>query len=91
MSTLITLHPSIIPSWFFHNQLRGDYYRDPELASFSWRDGERVARPLQHMQMLGGSPCRGNVLAVVDVVIMKNMTNIRQKQSGWLNMFKDIV
>ena len=33
--------------------LRGDYYRDPELASFSWRDGERVARPLQHMQMLG--------------------------------------
>ena len=35
--------------------LWGDYYRDPELASFSWREGERVARPLQHMQMLACS------------------------------------
>jgi len=54
-----TASPYIIfPAGAWNNPLRGDYYRDPELASFSWRDGERVARPLQHMQMLGGS-CHG--------------------------------
>lgn len=40
-----------VTGWHRHVGTVGDYYRDPELASFSWRDGERVARPLQHMQM----------------------------------------
>mmetsp|Transcript_94422 Transcript_94422/g.224919 ORF Transcript_94422/g.224919 Transcript_94422/m.224919 type:complete len:1533 (+) Transcript_94422:40-4638(+) len=40
-----------VTGWHRHVGTVGDYYRDPELASFSWREGERSARPLQHMQM----------------------------------------
>eukprot|EP00439_Symbiodinium_sp_Y106_P046317 s315_g5.t3 len=43
-----------VTGWHRHVQVFGgesDYYRDPELASFSWRENERSARPLQHMQM----------------------------------------
>ena len=42
-----------VTGWHRHVGTVGDYYRDPELASFSWVDGERSARPLQHMQPLG--------------------------------------
>ncbi|CAK9083607.1 5-methyl-1-naphthoate 3-hydroxylase (Azinomycin biosynthesis protein B1) [Durusdinium trenchii] len=40
-----------VTGWHRHVGTVGDYYRDPELASFSWVEGERSARPLQHMQM----------------------------------------
>jgi len=40
-----------VTGWHRHVGTVGDYYRDPELASFSWRENERSARPLQHMQM----------------------------------------
>ncbi len=51
-----TLKNDEIVEVIFHCRLNwGDYYRDPELASFSWREGERSARPLQHMQTLGDS------------------------------------
>ncbi|CAE7467709.1 cyp140 [Symbiodinium natans] len=40
-----------VTGWHRHVGTVGDYYRDPELASFSWREGEKSARPLQHIQM----------------------------------------
>lgn len=38
-------------AWHRHVGTVGDYYSDPELASFSWKEGESSARPLQHMIM----------------------------------------
>jgi len=40
-----------VTGWHRHVGTVGDYYKDPELASFSWKEGESFARPLQHMQM----------------------------------------
>lgn len=41
-----------VTGWHRHVGTVGDFYADPELASFSWRHGESFARPLQHMQMM---------------------------------------
>lgn len=40
-----------VTGWHRHVGTVGDYYADPELASFSWRDGEAHSRPKQHMLM----------------------------------------
>lgn len=40
-----------VTGWHRHVGTVGDYYVDPDLASFSWKEGEAFARPRQHMQM----------------------------------------
>mmetsp|Transcript_75465 Transcript_75465/g.157381 ORF Transcript_75465/g.157381 Transcript_75465/m.157381 type:complete len:696 (-) Transcript_75465:164-2251(-) len=41
----------IVTGWHKHVGFVGDYYKDPELATMSWREGERWGRPKQHMIM----------------------------------------
>jgi len=41
----------IVTGWHRHVGYVGDYYNDPELAAMSWKEGERWARPRQHMIM----------------------------------------
>lgn len=38
-----------LTGWHRHVGTVGDYYADPDLASFSWKDGEAFARPNQHL------------------------------------------
>ncbi|CAE8588021.1 unnamed protein product [Polarella glacialis] len=40
-----------VTGWHRHVGTVGDYFADPDLASFSWKEGEAYARPLQHMIM----------------------------------------
>lgn len=40
-----------VTGWHRHVGTVGDYYADPDLASFSWKEGEPFARPRQHMMM----------------------------------------
>merc|ERR1711957_129362 len=41
----------MVTGWHRHVGFVGDYYLDPELASMSWKEGERFGRPRQHMIM----------------------------------------
>lgn len=41
----------IVSAWHRHVGFVGDYYLDPEIATMSWKDGERFGRPKQHMIM----------------------------------------
>eukprot|EP00931_Biecheleriopsis_adriatica_P046768 TRINITY_DN26896_c0_g2_i1.p1 TRINITY_DN26896_c0_g2~~TRINITY_DN26896_c0_g2_i1.p1 ORF type:complete len:1082 (-),score=261.34 TRINITY_DN26896_c0_g2_i1:195-3272(-) len=40
-----------VTGWHRHVGTVGDYYRDPELATMGWVEGESSARPYQHMVM----------------------------------------
>lgn len=40
-----------VTGWHRHVGTVGDYLVDPDLASFSWKEGEAHSRPLQHMIM----------------------------------------
>mmetsp|Transcript_80018 Transcript_80018/g.259395 ORF Transcript_80018/g.259395 Transcript_80018/m.259395 type:complete len:724 (-) Transcript_80018:500-2671(-) len=39
----------IVTGWHRHVGFVGDYYADPELATMSWKDGEKFGRPRQHI------------------------------------------
>ncbi|CAE8707284.1 unnamed protein product [Polarella glacialis] len=41
-----------VTGWHRHVGTVGDYFADPDLASFSWKEGEAYARPLAHPQLL---------------------------------------
>lgn len=40
-----------VTGWHRHVGTVADYYSDPDMASFSWKEGEAFARPKQHMMM----------------------------------------
>lgn len=40
-----------VTGWHRHVGTVGDYYIDPDLASFSWKEGEPYSRPKQHLIM----------------------------------------
>jgi hypothetical protein len=41
----------VVTGWHRHVGFVGDYYGDPSLATMSWKEGEAIGRPRQHMIM----------------------------------------
>jgi hypothetical protein len=81
----------VVSGWHRHVGFVGDYYKDPEVAAMSWKEGEPYARPRQHMiqTVINTFTSTGQPKLIEDFShVFKGLEKEAELASAWRNFIK---